>query len=291
MKYLSGLLLILLIIRIPLLMWGQEKPILKVKFEIKEQNYRDFFASEIESIEIKVNERLIQMLGKYFGFVEFMGDSSDYELHVSLENKESPTLSFSQLREVGFRTSLIGPDLPSIMESVYWMFRPLELYHLPLGTEDGFIEEVCTSMEKHLNEKRNQFVSDILSKVTVADDAYLYYYNNKPYWLIPIQSESSRVDRESEFEIATEIEIPIGIEQKEYKTRMVGPTKKNIENVPRRYCDGKILSIAFAPLEELPNMQSGSRIKVVIIKYVPSPEISIKETSPEELVEGKKEER
>ncbi len=52
-----------------------------------------------------------------------------------------------------------------------------------------------------------------------------------------------------------------------YETEMNRPTEKN-PNIPEKYWDGKVLSVAFAPERELNQMKQGRNIKVVMIKYL-----------------------
>ena len=289
MKFLCLFLVLILVVICPSTLYGQEKPKVEVSFNIKEENYRDNFGTEITYIEEEGKKKLIKLLNEYFGFVTFVEHSSSKKLCISLEDKEPHSLISSQLREVGFRLSLEEQNIATASEIIYWGFRPIEKYDLPLGTKDALIKEVSASFEKHLNERRDEVVAKLMKKLPIADQAFLYYYDNKPYWLIPVEIEKSRLDLNSEFVIATIIEIPVGNENKEYKTRMIGSTKEKMPEVPQLYWNGKVLSIGFAPENELAKMKCGNEIMVAVIKYVPAPKKIIEKTPPNKLDTEKKE--
>jgi len=261
---------------------GDEKPKVGIEFKITERSYRNSFSKIITDIENEGGEKIRAILEKHLGYITFIEGKSSLTLNITLKNLGKSD-SASSLKKSSFQILLTGTDIDPEKEKLNWTFQNVDDYNnQSFPTRDSFVTSFCASFENHISKKKDGVVN-LLKEIPISKEALLCYYNNDPYFFIPVQVDDSGFGSLSEFAVFTEVVTPFNPKTpKEYKTRMeylTGdtidwsilncPTQLKIEELDQKYCGGKIYSKAFWPMSELSRVQCGKNIEVIVIKYIP----------------------
>ena len=279
------LLLLISLLGIPISAFGVEIPTISVNFEIKQTNYRTVLSTNLESIEKTCKQNIITELKDNFGFMKIGKESNAFKLLIELDNRDRQApASASQLHEVGFWITIKDASDKKLAEPAYWTFRPLEFYNRGLGSKEAFIAEVSSIFKDTLQKKRDTLVLNVLSRIVIADKAIPVPQNL--WWVLPFKKEHLRLELESEFNIATDVDNQGILLNKKYNTITKGITTENTTLIPSEYREGMIVTIVKDPnitSNEMNSTDDIKAVKVYIIKYIPSPK-EIRTDSPQELV-------
>lgn len=179
---------------------GEEKPSITVNFNIKEKTYIDFFGDEkIKWIETEARNKINDILSNYFSFLEFTDIEKEDKLIINLEPKEKLT-PVKKLTEVIFRLTVEGPNVSNNIESIFWTFRPLEEYNLPISEEkEGFLNKIIIRFENFF-ENRDFLVDHLFSKIIIAREAQ--HLPNSLYLDMPF---NLGIGQESKFKLQADI--------------------------------------------------------------------------------------
>jgi hypothetical protein len=277
--------LLICLLGIPMTAFGVEIPTISVSFTIPQKNYRAVLGVDLADIEKTCTQNIIAELKDNFGFMKVGEELNAFKLLIELDNKDrNAPASASQLHEVGFWLTVKDDLDKELADSAYWTFRPLEFYNRGLGTKEAFIAEVSSIFKDTLQKKRDALVLNVLSRIVIAEKAIPVPQNL--WWVLPFKKEHLRLELDSEFNIATDVNDQGIILSKKYNTITKGITTEETTLIPSEYRQGMIVTIVKDPnitSNEMNRTEDIKAVKVYIIKYVPSAK-EIRADSPQELI-------
>ncbi|RKD88353.1 hypothetical protein [Mangrovibacterium diazotrophicum] len=285
MKYRALLILIAFLISVQL--FAENKKLIQVKFVITEPQYKSFYGAEIPAIERDCSRLMADFLNSKFGFFQFQLNPGEATLKIELADSEQQAGAHSSLKEVGFKLSIEPQVKPGIVETTYWVFRPVERYIEGLPDVRGeFVDEVIQTFRLGAQSSKEELVKNILSQVDVADD--FYFIQARKLFVVPITKRESNIAELSRFQIVTKVSDILGT-MVLYDTTQVLMSIDNKEaiqhyHLPATYTLGSLV------LEKLKNSgQSFSGTdtiekKIYILKHVPLPDSELELVSPETIL-------
>ena len=291
MKHRIGLIFCILLLANHL--FAEAKKTIQVRFNITEQQYKDFYESETATIEKECSAQMVDFLNQTFGFFLFNLESNQQVLHVDLTDNEQNLSTHSTLREVGFKVYIKQQENLGNSEPVYWVFRPVERYIEALpDVKDEFIEEIIQSFKIGVLNNKEALVKNILSKVEVAND--FYFIQDKKWFILPIAEKENNIAKFSLFLIITSIPDDIFGSIDSYDTTQVTASIINREiarqkyHLPDTYPEGSLAvkKLAIGPDEmtvDLPNTDTVIK-KIFILKHLPFKNSDIEIVSPKSLI-------
>jgi len=248
--------------------WADEKPSLTVRFEVKKNRYRDDFPTEINQIEKKCAQKIIEALNGYFGFMRFTEDQASNTLSIVLDDNEPA--SYSSMREVGFKITLTNSHSPSTTKEVYWKFRDKEEYDRTLGTRAAFIKEVSDVFKRRLNVQQDLLVTCLLSKIAITDKAKPI--REELIWVLPFKKTDLGIDNESKLIIKVEFYRKIlGKIERPYYLKTIGEYDPENIKVSLPYYLG-IIAEALKEQKHLDEINTNLKMDtkgIFIIEYIP----------------------
>lgn len=274
-------------------LYAEGKKTIQVRFNITEQQYKNFYEAETSAIEKECSAQMVDFLNKTFGFFLFNLESNQQVLHIELTDNEQNLSTHSTLKEVGFKVYITHQENFGNSELVYWVFRPVESYILPLpDVKDEFIDEVIQSFKIGVLNNKEALVKNILSKVEVAND--FYFIQDKKWFILPIAEKENNIAKFSLFLIITSIPDDIFGSIDSYDTTQVTASIINREiarqkyHLPDTYPEGSLAvkKLAIGPDEmpvDLPNTDAVIK-KIFILKHLPFKNSDIEIVSPQSLI-------
>ena len=204
MNHFYSLIVILSMFIFPLSGSGEEKPSITVNFNIKEKIYIDYFGAEkIKWIETEARKEINVTLTKYFSFLEFTDIEKEDKLIMTLGPKEKITPT-TKVTDVIFRLTVEGPNVSSSVESVFWTFRSLEIYTVPIKvTKKEFKDEIIIRFKDFIG-NRDSLVDHLFSKVIIAKKAH-----HRPETLYLDMPFNLGIGQESKFKLYADIKSRI----------------------------------------------------------------------------------
>jgi hypothetical protein len=124
----------------------------------------------------------------------------------------------------------------------------------------------------------------VLSRIVISDQAIPV--PQKLWWVLPFKKEHLKLELDSEFNIATDVDDQGIILNKKYNTITKGITTQRSTLIPSEYREGMIVTIVKDPnitSNEMNRTEDIKAVKVYIIKYIPSAK-EIQADSPQELI-------
>lgn len=281
----KNLVLLISLLGIPMAAFGFEVPTISVSFKIKQEAYRTVLGDSLTDIEKTCTENIIRELKDHFGFMKVSAESNEFKLLIELDNKDKfAPASASQLHEVDFWITVKDSDNNALAEPANWMFRPLEFFNHGLGSKQAFITEVCSIFKDKLQKNRDALVLNVLSHIVIADRAIPV--PQRLWWILPFKKEHLKLELESEFNIATDVDDQGILLKKKYNTIIVGKTTDSTTLIPSEYREGMIVTEVKDPditSSEMSRIEDIKAVKVYIIKYIQSTKL-ISADSPQEFV-------
>lgn len=273
-------------------LYAEGKKTIQVRFNITEQQYKNFYESETSAIEKECSAQMVDFLNKTFGFFLFNLESNQQVLHIELTDNEQNLSTHSTLKEVGFKVYITHQENLSNGELVYWVFRPVESYILPLpDVKDEFIDEVIQSFKIGVLNNKEALVKNILSKVEVASD--FYFIQDKKWFILPLTEKETNIANSSVFLIITSVpDELIGLKESEIITKVVGNIQKElaIETNHRAYTYPKgslVVEKDKNDINDIPNelvVDSAVLKKIFILKHLPFKNSDIEIVTPQSLI-------
>lgn len=202
------MLLVLLIVMVPSILRGEERPAVKVTFEMTEPSYTEEFTwGQMRGIRKEVLSKLIRKLNERIGFLKFSsGGRADYQLAVNLGPKEKLTsaLLLADLpRKVGFYVELTGNK---VTKFAYWPFRSEILYHEPIGT----VDELKQLIEDNLNELdyTTKLINEALQFIPIANKGELWRDDLTDIgWVIPFSESELCMDQDTILKVINSFQV------------------------------------------------------------------------------------
>jgi hypothetical protein len=168
-----------------------EKPAMEVRFELAEDHYRDYYApAEREQLADAVESLVADVLSRHFGFLAFVAEPRPDVAVLRLGTAGDPSL-----RPIRLHLRLEGERVGTATDTVSWEFRPLtERWDEP-GSRAALVEEIASSVERHLSRAAASLVEALFSKVRLAEQA-----DPKPEWggwVLPFTGPELRAEMEA----------------------------------------------------------------------------------------------
>ena len=285
MKYKALLILIAFLVSTQVL--AENKKLIQVEFKITEEQYKSFYGNEIPAIERDCSVLMADFLNSKFGFFQFQLTPGEATLKIELDDSEQHAGSNSNLKEVGFKLSIHPQVKPGLVETTYWVFRPVERYieGLP-DVRSEFVDEVIQTFKLGAQSNKEELVKNILSQVDVADD--FYFIQARKLFIVPLTKRESNIAELSRFQIVTKVSDILGT-MVLYDTTQVLMSIDNKEaiqlyHLPSTYTVGSLV------LKKLKNggqdVAGADTIekKIYILKHVPLPDSELELVSPEMIL-------
>ena len=140
------------------------------------------------------------------------------------------------------------------------------------------MSQIAGKFGKGTEANSSAFVKQVLSKVSLIDDAFLLV--DESSWVLPFSREELRVERDSEFSILVEMVIQHSIEEPTFTVKMVGHVLPSHPRVPAAYHNKMKTIIIDGDATRLGQASQVDTKGVFIVHYVP---LETRSTSPSGL--------
>lgn len=273
-------------------LYAEGKKTIQVRFNITEQQYKNFYEAETIAIEKACSTQIVDFLNNTFGFFLFNIESNQQVLHIELTDNEQNLSTHSTLKEVGFKVYIKHQENLVNNEPVYWVFRPIESYIDPLpDVKEEFIDEIVQSFKIGVLNNKEALVKNILSKVEVASD--FYFIHDKKWFILPLTEKENNIARSSVFLIIASVpDELIGLKESEIITTVVGNTQKELaietNHLAYTYPKGSlVVEKDKNDINDIPNelvVDSAVLKKIFILKHLSFKDSGIKIVTPQSLI-------
>jgi hypothetical protein len=185
-----------------------DKPVVAVRFELREDQYRAHFTQEVSDIENQATSLLLSALTERIGFVTFTTQRSPLELRFIFDDKN--TRDSGALREVGFHIQLVGTGTTTAAHT-YWKYSDAEAYQRSFGTLQSFVGNLRIYLKTSADYDR--LVQEVLRYVPIDAHSGAVLKDPEIIWIIPYQPEYLHLDLEgSIFWVENTVRSRVGIE-------------------------------------------------------------------------------
>jgi hypothetical protein len=201
---------------------GAQTPRIRVEFRLRDEEYRQAFSNtERQTVEDSATAMLARALGRHFRFVSFTPDSADATPRVLLFTLDQEDLRPSApLGNVGLHILLRNPPDST---SRYWtVFRRAGAdLDREAVTVETFLTELAVKLDGLVDADWDRLVSELLSRVSIADTADVAVWGTPASWLMPYSAQQICIDTKTgKLRVDNEQRTADGFEDREVITKV-----------------------------------------------------------------------
>lgn len=216
----------------PITTSGQAKPVIQVKFNMKEPNYVEFYNIDrsVTYIDSTASKILSTLLNAKFPFVKFIQGNADDQLIVVLDkHHEANANSLTSSVELSMR---FKNDKGLEYAPIYITFREAgqALQDLP-DDKDAFVEELRLSFTQLIKNKYDDILTKVCYNVKMCSEALPLASVNS--WVMPFSMAEMKIAERSSIRVETKKTIGDLPGVCDYETTVQG--NANLSSLPSKF--------------------------------------------------------